>query len=209
MPVFPDNDGTKWLTDPANLRKDANGKVVRVVVHTTAAGMTLQDQAGSAYNTWTSASERERMGVGMVSAHFCVELDGRVIQFVDTKDIAFGTGWLTGTSVHIEFAGIGPNQLLEPQLQYGSNLIAWIAKAHPDVALDPTGVSEADPGDPTKPGITCHKFIQVVWRAKPENKTAKFTPKDCPGTGVIGQLPNLARLAKLRLALLNTPIAPP
>jgi hypothetical protein len=53
------------------------------------------------------------------------------------------------------------------------------------------------PGDPEAPGITCHKFIQVVWRAKPENKTKSFTPKACPGTGIIGQLPDIARQARL------------
>ena len=31
----------------------------------------------------------------MVSAHFCVERDGRIYQFADTNDMTFGTGWCT------------------------------------------------------------------------------------------------------------------
>jgi hypothetical protein len=201
MPVYEENDGTKWLTDPANVGKDRNGKVVRVVVHTTAGGITNQDQASAAYGTWTDPKQRERMGVKFISAHFVVELSGAVIQLVDTKDIAFGTGWLTGGSVHIEFAGDHPHPLTNDQLYYGAKLVSWCQKAHPDVGLDPTGVSEADPGNPEAAGITCHKFIQVVWRRDPANKDKPFTPKACPGTGVIGQLPDLSRQAKLFRAI--------
>lgn len=197
MGVYPDNDDTMWLTDTANVGRGKNGDVSRVVVHVTAGGIKNTNQAGSAYATWSSAEVRAKMGVKYLSAHFVVELDGRVIQFVDTNDAAYGTGWLTTGSVHIEFAGDHPHPLTGDQLHYGARLIAWIAREHPSVTLAPTGTSAEDPGDPVQPGITCHKFIQVVWRAKPENKSKPFTPKSCPGTGIIGQLGDLARQARL------------
>jgi N-acetyl-anhydromuramyl-L-alanine amidase AmpD len=197
MAVYDESDGTKWLTDAANVRVGKNGTVQRVVVHTTAGGTSNQNQADAAYATWTDPAQRAAMGVAFISAHFVVELDGRVIQMVDTNDIAFGTGWLTDGSVHIEFAGDHPYPLTNDQFYYGAKLISWIAREHTDVVLETTGTSIADPGRPQDPGITCHKFIQEVWRKDPANAGKAFTAKACPGAGVIAQLGDLARQAKL------------
>lgn len=201
MPWFDGADSTMPLRDSANVgAPGSNGTVRRIVVHTcgnpnkrfTKAG---ENQALSAWNTWTSASERARMGVGKVSAHFVIEFDGRIVQFASTDDAAYGTGWLTTGSVHIEFAG-NATALTGEQLHYGAMLCGWIREKHPEVDLSPTGTSESDPGDPTAAGITCHKFIQVVWRRDPANAKKKFTPKNCPGTDAIDQLPFLSLLAR-------------
>jgi hypothetical protein len=195
MAWYDDRDGTKLLTNPfAQGAKGSNGTVKRVVIHTVGypdgAARTEKNQAPSCWSEWNGKSTEKFR----VSAHFCIELDGRVIQFVDTADIAYGTGWLTGGSVHIEHAGTHPYEMTDTQLHNSADLVAWLKMMHPEMTLELTGTSIADPGDPEKPGITCHHFIQQVYHKKWPDRDITF--KACPGTGVIGQLPVLSSLAK-------------
>jgi hypothetical protein len=194
MAWYDDRDGTKLLTNPnAYGAKGSNGTVKRVVIHSVGlkdAPMTTKDQAQICWNTWNGESKDGFH----VSAHFCIELDGRVIQFIDTADIAYGTGWLTGGSVHIEHAGNHPFEMPDVQLHNSADLVGWLKMMHGDITLELTGNSISDPGDPEKPGITCHRFIQEVYHKKWPDKKLDF--KACPGSGIIGQLPLLSSLAK-------------
>jgi hypothetical protein len=195
MAWYDDRDGTKVLTNPnAFGAKGSNGTVKRIVIHTVglegAGAQTNMDQAQICWNTWNGESTKDFH----VSAHFCVELDGRVIQFVDTADIAYGTGWLTSGSVHIEHAGNNPFEMTDVQLHNSADLVGWLKMMHKDLTLEVNGTSISDPGDPEKPGITCHRFIQEVYHKKWPTKS--LTWKACPGTGIIGQLPLLSSLAK-------------
>ncbi|MBV9836361.1 MAG: N-acetylmuramoyl-L-alanine amidase [Alphaproteobacteria bacterium] len=203
MPWYPDNDGTFKLVGPKKIKVGANGPVKRIVVHTvgsTNPESTTQAQNGC-YGTWMGEKKDS-----MVSAHFCVERDGRVYQFADTDDIAFGTGWCTGGSIHIEHAGNHPLPLTADQMYYTTKLMAWLATVHPDIRLEVEGTGEADPGDPTKACITCHRFIQVA--AKREIKAGRLSPMDitdkaCPGTGIMGQLQEIANNARRWKALMG------
>jgi heterodisulfide reductase subunit C len=61
------------------------------------------------------------------------------------------------------------------------------------------GVRVLEPGDPERPGITCHRFIQEVDHSKWPDKSLEW--RACPGTGIIGQLPLLSTLAKTYAAV--------
>jgi len=194
MAWFDDRDGTMKLTNPnAYGRPGSNGNVVRVVMHVVAtpgnAALSEMNQARIAYNTWNAMSTPGFH----VSAHFCIERDGRVIQFIDTADIAYGTGWLTSGSVHIEHAGNHPYPMSETQLHASADLIGWLKMMHPSIKLELTGTSIQNYGDPRNPGITCHRFIQEAYHR--EFPDAKIEWRACPGDGIIGQLPQLLTLA--------------
>ena len=196
MPWYPDNDGTFKLIGQKKIKVGANTSVKRIVIHTvgsTNPESTKQAEYGC-FGTWMGEKKDE-----MVSAHFCVERDGRVFQFADTNDITFGTGWCTGGSIHIEHAGNHPLKLLPDQLDYTAKLMAWLATVHPDIKLEVEGTSESDPGDPTKACITCHRYIQMA--AKREIAAGRLlkmtiTDKACPGTGVMGQMEEIASTAR-------------
>ena len=196
MPWYPALAGTLKLIGPKKLRSGANTPVKRIVVHVVGnANVEYPNQArDGCYGTWMNEKKDQ-----MVSAHFCVERDGRIYQFADTNDMTFGTGWCTGGSIHIEHAGSHPEPLLPRQKEFATRLMGWLAIAHPDIQLVLEGTSEQDPGDPTKACITCHRWIQTA--AKREIKAGRLaamaiTDKACPGTGIIGQLPEIAQRAR-------------
>jgi len=160
MAMYPGRAGEILMSNPGTVgAKGSNLPVKRVVMHTSAGSMSEKNQAPINVATWNSTAGQ---GALKVSAHFTIEFDGRVIQHVDTARIAYGTGWVTAGSIHIEEAGNHPHPMNPAQLAATATLIAWLNKEHPDIALAPTGVSASDPGDPEKPGITCHKFVQVA-----------------------------------------------
>ncbi len=196
MAWYEDRDSTMKLTNSnAYGRPGSNGKVVRVVLHVVAtpgeAALTNMDQARSCFNTWNSKSTPGFH----VSAHFCVERDGRVVQFIDTADIAYGTGWLTSGSIHIEHAGNHPHPMSELQLHASADLIGYLKMCHPDINLELTGTSIESYGDPKRPGITCHRFIQEAYHR--ESPSADIEWRACPGSGIIGQMPQLVSLATM------------
>lgn len=203
MPWYPDRDGEFKLIGDKKVRLGANGPVKRIVVHTvgsTAPENTSQAQNGC-FGTWMVQKKDE-----MVSAHFCVERDGRVYQFADTNDLTYGTGWCTAGSIHIEHAGNHPLPLTGDQMYYTTRLMAWLATVHPDIRLEVEGTGENDPGDPQRACITCHRFIQVA--AKREIAAGRMQPmtiteKACPGTGIMAQLPEIANNARRWKALMG------
>src|SRR4051812_3499298 len=83
----------------------SNGKVVRIVVHTVGVKTDMEHVAGGS-RTWWEQQVQDKPGF-LVSAHFTIERDGSIVQHVDTAAAAYGTGWLTTGSIHIEHAGNG------------------------------------------------------------------------------------------------------
>jgi hypothetical protein len=200
MPWYPDADKTMELKGPMKVKTGANTPVRRIVVHSVgSAAPERPNQSGDCWSAWVIENATKK-----VSAHFCVERDGRITQFADTNDVTYGTGWCTAGSIHIENAGNHPLPLTRDQLDYGARLIGWLATVHPDIRLEVEGTGDSDPGDPTKACITCHRFIQQA--AKREIKAGRLnamtiTDKTCPGTGIIAQLPELASRALRQKAL--------
>jgi hypothetical protein len=183
----------------------SNGKVVRIVVHTVGVKTELEHVAQGS-RAWWEKQVNENPGF-KVSAHFTIERDGTIAQHVDTGAAAYGTGWLTTGSVHIEHAGNGQVQpLTDEQLHASATVMAWLAQEHSDIKLALSGTSLKDWGDPEKPGITTHRFIQLEYLKRFPGQT--ITPKPCPGEKVIGQLADLERMAKLYLATPKTAPAP-
>jgi hypothetical protein len=83
-------------------------------------------------------------------------------------------------------------------MDYGAGLMAWIAKAHPNVRLIAVGTSNKDPGDSRQQGITCHSFVEIVGKAA--------HPKlDCPGKDIVDQMSKIAIAASVRYAIDNMP----
>jgi len=209
MPWYPDNHDTLKLIGAKKIKVGANTPVKRIVIHTvgsTNPKSTKQAEYGC-YGTWMGEKKDS-----MVSAHFCVELDGRVYQFADTNDITFGTGWCTGGSIHIEHAGNHPLKLTDDQMHYTTKLMAWLATVHPDIRLEIEGTSEADPGDPTKACITCHRYIQMA--AKREIAAGRLgamtiTDKACPGDGIMSQFDEIASTARRWYRLAHVGETPP
>lgn len=185
-----------WLpcTEPKTVGKPgSNGRVVRIVVHTVGMPSNLQRVAAGSRAYWEKTARTTGL---MISAHFTVERDGAIAQHIDTADAAYGTGWLTTGSVHIEHGGHGDRQpLTTDQLHASANLMAWLATAHPGIELKLTGKSATEWGNPELPGITTHRYIQLEYlRRYPK---AKITAKSCPGKLVLAQLEDVVRMAKL------------
>ena len=198
MPMCPWSDGIHPVQQPGTVG-GSNGDVVRVVLHITDAKIIEGRHQAPINAAWWDKSTKDARANGKlnfgVSAHFTVEADGFVYQHVDTDKVAKGTGWLTAGSVHIEHSGKSPDPMTEIQLHWAAYLIAWLASVHPKIKLEATGTSESDYGDPTRPGITCHRFIQLAYVKLFPSKA--ITPKPCPGAGIIRQIPELVRLAKV------------
>jgi hypothetical protein len=172
----------------------SNGKVVRVVMHTVGVKTEMQHVAAGSRDWWAK-QVKDSPGL-KVSAHFTVERDGCIAQHVDTAAAAYGTGWLTTGSIHIEHAGHGEFQeLTDNQLHWSAYLVAWLNKTHPDLALTLTGKSLKDWGNPELPGITTHRYIQLEYLKRFPGKT--ITPKTCPGKMVLAQLDLFTQLARM------------
>src|SRR5262249_37905945 len=96
----------------------SNGKVVRIVIHTVGVKTDLQHVATGS-RAWWEKQVTDNPGF-KVSAHFTIERDGAIVQHVDTAQAAYGTGWLTTGSVHIEHAGNGQVQPLTDEQLHAS-----------------------------------------------------------------------------------------
>jgi hypothetical protein len=207
MAMYPDRDDTKMMTEPGSFGPGKNGEVVRIVMHQTWAYQSIVDQASINVRQWTqdthAAHATNPNSAFGVSAHFTVEASGRIIQHVDTADVAKGTGAFTGGSVHIEFAS-RDEPLTNDQLHHGADLMAWIQKVHPAVKLVVVGTSNKDPGPDDQKGITCHSFVEIVGKKLGQlMKPPPNEPKtDCPGREIVKQMNTIAVLASVRRTLI-------
>ncbi|MCC7428220.1 MAG: N-acetylmuramoyl-L-alanine amidase [Alphaproteobacteria bacterium] len=212
MAMCPFRAGEYMLTKPGSTGKPgSNGKVKRIIMHITGAPLSIKRQAPINKRVWEQGSSG---GFG-VSAHFTIEGDGAVFQHVDTNTIAKGTGWLTGQSIHIEHCGkpkpTGADEMTRQQFHASALLLAWLSLEHPDIPLVATGTSYSDYGDPEKPGVTCHRFIQEKWSKDPSVK--KRVPywralgasdwRNCPGPDIVARLPTIIMMANTYAPLIE------
>jgi hypothetical protein len=181
------------LTQSGSYKVGSNGSdIVRVVVHHTGVKQEqIANHAKSAWYTWTDAGKK-----GLhISAHFVVEIDGRIFQMVDTNDVAYGTAEYTRQAIHIEHAGHN-EPFTRAQLHASALLIAWIRSISPGLSLTPVGTGLADFGDKDQIGMTCHAFLDLaaIKFGKPyAPKSPKIT---CPGGPMMGSIGMLSLLAK-------------
>jgi hypothetical protein len=65
-----------------------------------------------------------------VSAHFGIDTDGTVWQFVDTDDMAFAQGPGNSSWISVENVGFSGNSLTEAQIASAGNLFFWINETY-------------------------------------------------------------------------------
>jgi hypothetical protein len=197
---------TKYmLTEPGSYKSGANGpEIVRVVIHQNGVKQDqIPDHALSAYNTWTDAAKLGRH----VSAHFLIEPDGTIQQFVDTADAAWATAEYTRQAIHIEHAG-NAQPFTRAELHASALLIAWIKSFSPNLALDLVGTSFGNFGNREQRGITCHAFTDLA-AIKFGLPYKPAQPKlTCPGLPMVSMLPLLSTLAKNYKAAVPTVTSP-
>jgi hypothetical protein len=193
------------LTQPGSYKSGSNGpKIIRVVIHQNDVLQTHPNPAHSAYITWTAAATKGRHA----SAHFLIDQNGVIFQFVDSNDVAYGTAEYTRHAIHIEHAG-HMQPFTRAELHASALLIAWVKSLAPDLDLTPVGTGLQDFGDRDQKGLTCHSFVDAAaikfnLPYKPEKV------KICPGPAMMSSLPLLSLLAKNYAAavpMVTSPVA--
>jgi N-acetyl-anhydromuramyl-L-alanine amidase AmpD len=105
-----------------------------------------------------------------VSAHFGNPrwLFGKMVQFVDTDEMAYHCANFNSTSIGCENVGMSGQRLSLGQRRRLKKLAKWINQAHPAIPLEYTG-------DPNAHGFIGHgKLPEGVW-----------SHPDCPGEPVL------------------------
>jgi hypothetical protein len=191
------------LTQPGSYKAGSNGSdIVRVVIHQNDVLQTHPSPAHSAYITWTAAAKDGKHA----SAHFLVDQDGVIFQFVDTNDVAYGTAEYTRRAIHIEHAG-HMQPFTRAELHASALLIAWVKSIAPGLDLRPVGTGLADFGDKDQEGLTCHSFTDAAAiKFGLPYKPAKV--KICPGPPMMSSLAMLSMLAKNYAAAVPTVTSP-
>ena len=125
-------------------------------------------------------------------AHFGIEKDGHIEQFVDTKYICWGAGSANVHAIHVENVGHSTDRLTDDQVVMLANILAWANKTHA-IALDlnyPLAFSSdsanvasisSDWYNPTNSGLGFHAQYggHPAW----------------PGQGVVSRLPEVVKVA--------------
>ena len=126
-------------------------------------------------------------------AHFGIEKDGRIEQFVDTQYICWGAGRANVHAIHVENVGYPNERLSVSQVVMLGNILAWANRTH-GVALElnyPLAFSSDSPN--VAP-------ISSDWY-KPLDSGLGFHAQygghpQCPGLGIVSQLPEVLKVAK-------------
>jgi N-acetylmuramoyl-L-alanine amidase len=126
-------------------------------------------------------------------AHFGIEKDGHIEQFVDTQYICWGAGSANLHAIHVENVGYPTDRLTDAQIVMLGNILAWANQTH-GIALElnyPLAFSSDSPN--VAP-------ISSDWY-KPLNTGLGFHAQygghpGCPGQGVVSQLPQVLKVAK-------------
>lgn len=113
----------------------------------------------------------------MVSAHFGVGKDGKIIQWVDTDSMAWHAAAANGYSVGVEHEGFSGNPLTDAQLDADIDLFSWLHENYSDIAL------WINTRPFTGHGLSWHGLGGVEWGNHP----------DCPGLAIVHQLPDIIR----------------
>ena len=127
-------------------------------------------------------------------AHFGIEKDGRVEQFVDTQYICWGAGSANIHAIHVEHVGRSGDALSDDQVEMLGNLLAWCNQIHNmEIALNFMGPTYTSP-DQLRSGVKPSSYPAI-------NSGLGFHAQygghpSCPGPTIIGQLPTVVGIAQ-------------
>lgn len=111
------------------------------------------------------------------SSHFGTAKDGRLEQWVDTKDRAWAQASGNRTWLSIENEGKVPDALTKEQLEDVAQVFAWVVRLY--------GVPYKVAKSPDDKGLGYHKMGGAAWGGHP-----------CPGEAIIAQLQSIVNRAK-------------
>ena len=63
-------------------------------------------------------------------AHFGIEKNGEIVQFVDTQFAVYGAGPANDHAVNVENVGMPGDELTDAQVEANGNLLAWCNQVH-------------------------------------------------------------------------------
>lgn len=110
-----------------------------------------------------------RNPAAQVSAHFGTGRDGRLYQWVDTRDTAWHAANANGFSIGIENEGNSGDSLTDAQLLRVAEVVAWASLVH--------GIPLEVCNDPAGRGLAYHGLGGASWGGHPQ----------CPGLPIIRQ----------------------
>lgn len=113
------------------------------------------------------------------SSHFGNAKDGRLEQWVDTKDRAWAQAAGNKSWLSIENEGFAPDSLTAEQFENVAQTFAWVVKTYPDV---PYKVANS----PDDKGLGWHGMGGAAWGGH----------TGCPGDHIKAQLPAIVERAK-------------
>jgi hypothetical protein len=126
-------------------------------------------------------------------AHFGINKDGKIDQFVDTQYICHGAGAANPHAIHVENAGMAGERLTDDQVEMLGNILAWANQVH-SVALQLNYLLAISESDVNKVPIASPFYAPV-------NSGLGFHAQygghpQCPGSLIVGQLPAALQVAR-------------
>lgn len=125
-------------------------------------------------------------------AHFGIEKNGQIDQFVDTQYICYGAGPANRHAIHVENVGTHGQKLTDDQVEMLGNIVAWAYTTHGiAVQLNFVGIASDSKGPlsisspfyaPLNSGLGFH----AQYGGHPQ----------CPGSAVVGQLLDVLIVAR-------------
>jgi LysM repeat protein len=158
-----------WRPISVNFTKNGQTSVRGLVVHIMAGTLAGTD-------SWF------RNSAARASSHFGTGKDGKLYQWVDTKDRAWAQASGNSSWLSIENEGKGGDALTSKQMDRVAQVLAWAHKVHKvplQVATTPSGK-----------GLGYHAMGGTAWGGH----TA------CPGPKIVAQLPEIVARAKKLVA---------
>jgi hypothetical protein len=127
-------------------------------------------------------------------AHFGIEKNGQIDQFVDTKYICFGAGPANPHAIHVENVGMPGEQLSDGQVEMLGNILAWANQFHSSIALQLNFLAAISDSQVNTVPISSPFY-------GPLNSGLGFHAQygghpQCPGSRIVGQLPAVLQVAK-------------
>lgn len=114
MARFPD---AQWRPIPVNYTQNGMGAIYGIVLH-------IMEGTLDGSDNWF------RNPTAQASSHFGVGKDGRIYQWVDTRDKAWAEASGNPNYISIENEGYHGDALTAPQLLSVAKIVAWASRAH-------------------------------------------------------------------------------
>jgi hypothetical protein len=126
-------------------------------------------------------------------AHFGIEKNGLVDQFVDTQYICWGAGAANVHAIHVENVGVVGESLTDDQIEMLGNLLAWANQVH-GIAVQLNFPFQVSADSQNTPPISSSFYA-------PLNTGLGFHAQygghpQCPGAAIVGQLPAVVQIAQ-------------